>query len=176
MIAQILSGHTEAFRTLVDQYYSYVYKIVYGIVKNHYDTEDIVQEVFVQVYKSLLHYRYEGFNSWIKRIAINKAIDFKRRIVKMPLHDSIDEVASSILLTDSEQIEATLVRKERISRVQEELSLIPESYQAIIQSFYIEEKTYAEISEELGIELKTVESKLYRARKWLKQHWSREEF
>lgn len=145
-------------------------------MKNHYDAEDIVQEVFVQVYKSLLHYRYEGFNSWIKRIAINKAIDFKRRKLKLPLQQSLDEVAETITLSESEQIEASLVRQERISRVQEELNAIPESYQAIIQSFYIEEKTYSEISEEFGIEIKTVESKLYRARKWLKQHWSREEF
>lgn len=159
----------------MEEYYTYVYKIVFGIVKNHYDTEDILQDVFVQIYKSLQHYRNEGLSSWIKRIAINKAIDYKRKLARSPDYTSIDNVEEKVL-QDSELVEVIVVRQERVQRIKDELSTIPESYQAIIQSFYIEEKTYAEISQELGVEVKTVESKLYRARKWLKQHWTREEF
>jgi len=128
----------------------------------------------VQIYKSLQHYRNEGLSSWIKRIAINKAIDFKRRKARSPDYTSIDAVSEN-MLQDQQLVETIVVRQERIERIKEELNTIPESYQAIIQSFYMDEKTYAEISQELGVEVKTVESKLYRARKWLKQHWSREE-
>ena len=128
----------------------------------------------MQIYKSLQHYRNEGLSSWIKRIAINKAIDFKRRKARSPDYTSIDAVSEN-MLQDQQLVETIVVRQERIERIKEELNTIPESYQAIIQSFYMDEKTYAEISQELGVEVKTVESKLYRARKWLKQHWSREE-
>lgn len=129
----------------------------------------------MQVYKSLQYYRHEGFSSWIKRIAVNKAIDYKRIKARAPNYTSMEYVDERAI-QETEHVEAIVVRQERIQRVKEELNAIPESYQAIIQSFYIDEKTYAEISQELGVEIKTVESKLYRARKWLKQHWTREEF
>jgi RNA polymerase sigma factor (sigma-70 family) len=177
LVQQILSGQDEYFRVLIDRHRHYLYKMVYSVVNHAKDAEDVTQEAFAKIYYALPQYQLQGFKTWMCRIAVNHAIDFQRKRLKHKekLYDELPDqpiVQTSI----SNQIELSYLRKERKELVQKNLALIPENYREVIIAFYIEEKSYQQIAVDQGIELKSVESKLYRAKKWLKANWKEEDF
>lgn len=73
------SGNDHAFRLLVEKYQLHVYKSVYAVLRNQKDAEDASQEVLLKIYTSLPRYENQGFKTWITRIAMNHAIDMKRK-------------------------------------------------------------------------------------------------
>jgi RNA polymerase sigma-70 factor (ECF subfamily) len=77
---KLAKGSQEAFRELVEQYSQSVVNTCYSFLKNKANAEDVAQDVFLEVYKSIGGFRKEAnFNTWIYRIAINKSIDFLRK-------------------------------------------------------------------------------------------------
>jgi RNA polymerase sigma factor (sigma-70 family) len=164
----------------VKSYYDHVYRTAYAVLHHHQDTEDVTQEVFVQIYRALPEYRNQGLKTWITRITVNRAIDARRKQGRQKVHIASDE---QMLQTQAEgewdeelSTEQQVLRQERRLMIQEELEQLPEHYRDVIQSFYMDEKSYEEIAVEQGLEKKSVESRLYRARLWLKRHWRREDF
>jgi RNA polymerase sigma-70 factor, ECF subfamily len=80
LIARAAEGDSSAFQLLVEQHRSMVYRVAYQFAGNHYDAEDIAQDVFIKVYRSLSGFRQDSqFTSWIYRIAMNACIDHRRR-------------------------------------------------------------------------------------------------
>jgi RNA polymerase sigma-70 factor, ECF subfamily len=80
LIARAAAGDPAAFQVLVEQHRSMVYRVAYQFAGNHYDAEDIAQDVFIKVYRSLTRFRQDSqFTSWIYRIAMNACIDHRRR-------------------------------------------------------------------------------------------------
>ena len=80
LTARIRSGEPEAFKKLVDLYQVHVLNTCYRFVLNREDSEDIAQEVFVEVYRSMA--KFEGkskLSTWIYQIAVNKSLDFIRK-------------------------------------------------------------------------------------------------
>jgi RNA polymerase sigma factor (sigma-70 family) len=69
-----------------------------------------------------------------------------------------------------------LVHKERREELLEKIKQLPDNHRAIITAFYLEEKNYEQIAAELNVTVKTVESKLYRARHWIRKSWKEEEW
>ncbi|GJM73069.1 hypothetical protein HMSSN036_52850 [Paenibacillus macerans] len=67
------------FRWLVQEYGTYIYRVTYSVLHDAKEAEDAAQETFLQIYKSLPEYRSQGLKTWMTRIAVNKAIDLKRR-------------------------------------------------------------------------------------------------
>ncbi|MEX2104399.1 MAG: sigma factor-like helix-turn-helix DNA-binding protein, partial [Bacilli bacterium] len=61
-------------------------------------------------------------------------------------------------------------------RIRERLNELPQNHREVIYAFYIEEKSYQQIAEEQGLALKSIESKLYRAKLWIRNHWEEDEF
>lgn len=79
LIKRAAAGDKEAFEQLVDKYKGYVFAIILNLTKDDFHAENIAQEVFLQVYLSLPRYRFAGFRTWLGRIAVRKAIDWKRK-------------------------------------------------------------------------------------------------
>ena len=173
MIDRILSGDDEAFRQLAERYANFVYRIVYGVLQNARDAEDVAQETFVQMYLSLPRYERKGLKAWITRIAINKAIDWKRKASvrkEAPVLDA-ESAAECLPRSESAGTEQIVLSREQRRIVAENVASLPENYRSVIIAYYLEEKSYRQIADELGVEIKTVESRLYRARLWMKKHW-----
>ena len=81
VIRQVKEGSEEAFRILVDNYKDKVYNLCYGYLKNEGDAEDLAQEVFVEVYRSIGRFRENaGLGTWIYRITVNKSLETLRRM------------------------------------------------------------------------------------------------
>jgi RNA polymerase sigma factor (sigma-70 family) len=176
VIKQILEGKTDAFRTIIDRYYGYLYRVVYAVLHHPKDGEDVTQEALIKIYVSLPSYQFQGFKTWMTRIAVNTAIDYKRKNDRR--QEKITDIEHSLLEVASEEepIEVVLLRKEQGAMLARYLSEMPEGYRDVVVAFYMDRKTYQEIAEDQQMELKTVESKLYRARNWMKKHWKEDDF
>ncbi|WP_301292672.1 RNA polymerase sigma factor [Paenibacillus tyrfis] len=176
-IARIVSGDADAFRELVDKYGNYLFQAVYGVLRSTKDAEDVTQEALLKIYASLPQYRYQGLKTWLTRIAVNKAIDFKRSQdrKKEDLTDDWEGRTPPEPLQSS-PVETQVIRRERSTYVRERLDRLPENYRDVVVAFYIEEKSYQQIAEEQQVAIKTVESKLYRAKQYMRKVWKEEEW
>lgn len=174
----------------MEQYRQHVYQVAYSVVRHQADAEDIVQEAFIQIHRALPQYEMKGLKAWISRITVNKAIDYKRKKVRQleaaiqpwP-HADIEEgsaqgacAVEQPLIQSSYDVLTEVLDHERKQQLQAELERIPPLHRAMVQAFYLEEKSYDQIAAEQHITLKTVESRLYRARQWLRSHWKEEDW
>ncbi|MGM0845150.1 MAG: sigma-70 family RNA polymerase sigma factor [Bacillota bacterium] len=179
LVEKVRNGSDHAFRILIEKYKHHVFRTVYSVLRNQKDAEDASQEVFVKIYTSLPGYENQGLKTWITRIAVNHAIDCKRKAARrneemignpseLPRGESKRE--------DLKSIEAKYEEKQLRLLVRRRLGEMPENYRRVIYDYYIEEKTYKKMAEEQGVEVKTIETKLYRARIWMRKHWKEEDF
>ena len=80
LVTRAAGGDETAFQTLVERHRSMVYRVAYQFAGNHYDAEDIAQDVFLKVYRSLDRFRQDAqLTSWLYRIVMNACIDHRRR-------------------------------------------------------------------------------------------------
>ncbi|KAB2331210.1 sigma-70 family RNA polymerase sigma factor [Cytobacillus depressus] len=175
LIQKVKSGNDHAFRLLVEKYRNDLFRTIYAVLRDQKEAEDAAQEVFIKIYTSLSQYDNQGFKTWMTRIAVNHAIDVKRKR-ELRREDIMDLEEATAWRTQKESIETELIFKERLTRVREKLHELPENYRHVIYDFYIAEKTYQQIAEEQNVQVKTIETKLYRARNWMRKHWKEDDF
>lgn len=171
LVKKALKGDEDSFRSLVEKYQGLVFAICFNITGHRQEAENLAQETFIQVYRSLSRYENKGFKSWIGKIATNKAIDWKRKMRlenegKVVYLEDIEEIS-----TESNSIHEELIKKENSKKVLELCNKLPEIYSSVLIKFYIQSKSYNEISKEDGISVKTVESRLYRAKNAIRKQW-----
>lgn len=109
------------------------------------------------------------------RIATNHAIDYKRKKARENEELSLCKETEENIKS-SHNIEALLLTKEQKLLIAQKLRELPDNYRDVVLAHYLEEKSYQEIALQENIEVKTVEMKLYRARKWIKNIGRRKSF
>nr|WP_281197270.1 RNA polymerase sigma factor [Paenibacillus glacialis] len=172
----MLQGDATAFRFIVDQYSKHIFHTTYSVLRDVKDAEDVAQETFIQIYKSLSQYRSQGFKSWITRIAMNKAIDLKRKKTRRGEDKQYPVFDMELIPSDEEDPLNRTIRKEKKELFKQKLQTIPDNHRVVLTAFYLEEKNYEQIAQELEVKPKTVESKLYRAREWIRKKWKEEDW
>ena len=173
LLQQILADDQNAFREIVDRYKAYVFAIILNLLPASSDPEDIAQEVFIQVYRSLPEYRPHNFKAWLGKITLNKTLDWKRSQSKYSQQENLD----FDYLADENESRApdlVLMKNENKTRLQDICRQLSPVYGKVIQDYYFESKSYAEIAQNDGISIRTVESRLYRARAMIKKQWKEE--
>lgn len=177
LITRILQGEQEAFRELVNLYSKHVFHTAYSVLHDVKEAEDASQEVFIQVYKALPQYRSEGFKTWITRITLNKSIDIKRKLIRRSPEQQGEnsEVLDRIPSQDEDTLNL-LIRKEKKKELRNKVLKLPDNHREVVTAFYLDEKNYEQIAAELGVTVKTVESKLYRARQWIRNTWKEDDW
>ncbi|TDF93604.1 sigma-70 family RNA polymerase sigma factor [Paenibacillus piri] len=159
----------------MDKYSSYLYHAVYSVLRSAKDAEDVTQEALLKIYASLPQYQYQGLKTWMTRIAVNKAIDHKRAMERK--REQLTADIEDMLPEDSTHtVEEEVLENQRRQQIKQYLDDIPANYREVVVAYYIEDKSYQEIAAEQGVTLKTVESKLYRAKQWIRKHWKEEEW
>ena len=168
----------------MQKYGPYIYKTVYAVLHSPHDAEDVTQEVLLQIYRSLPDCRLDGLKTWITRVAINRAIDWRRSRARRP--EQLANSSSAETGIQGEPIihwqqrapaaEEQVIERSRKNQLQEQLQQLPDNYRDVVRAFYVEDKSYEEIATETGLEKKGVETRLYRARNWMRRHWRREDF
>lgn len=175
LIEKAKAGDEHAFRLLVEKFKNLVFKAIYPILRHEKDAEDVSQEVFLKIYYALPQYSSQGLKAWMTRIAVNHAIDVKRK--KQRQQEMILEPDNLQALSSSDEtVVIPLLRKEQRELVKNRLHDMPVNYRKVIEAYYIAEKSYKQIAKEQQVEVKTVETKLYRARNWMKKHWKEDDF
>lgn len=185
-IRSVNDGGPEHFRPFVKTYGTYIYRTVYAVLQSPHDAEDVTQEVLLQIYRSLPSYRMDGWKAWITRIAVNKAIDYKRSRARKPeqliqcqalLEQRGAGLAEGMLdASPSPAAEDIALLHEEHHVLLEHVNALPPRYREVVSAFYLDNKSYEQIAAETGLEKKSVESRLYRARDWMKKHWRKEDF
>ena len=175
LIQKVKSGNDHAFRLLVEKYRNDLFRTIYAVLRDQKEAEDAAQEVFIKIYTSLPQYEDQGFKTWITRIAVNHAIDVKRKRDRRQ-EDTLEKVEYDFQESQSESVEAEIINKERRTLVRKKLNELPANYRNVIYDFYIAEKSYQQMAEEQNVGIKTIETKLYRARLWMKKHWKEDDF
>ncbi|MDA3927699.1 MAG: RNA polymerase sigma factor [Prolixibacteraceae bacterium] len=161
-IEKILAGDVNQFKVLVEKYQNPVFKVVQRIVNNYDDAREVTQDVFVKTFESLNQYKVQyKFFSWIYRIAINHALMF---VKSKKQFSSLDELPNAY----TSKSENTIDQEKRDQLLYEQINELPERYKTVILLKYYAKLSYEEISETLEIDTKKVRSRLFDARKKLK--------
>lgn len=164
IVEKIIKGNTSLYRQLVEKYQAPVYRVVLKIVENDEDAREITQDVFVKTYESLTQYKEQyKFFSWLYRIAINNALMFVKQKNK---YTSIDKIMNQIA-DDTENKTSIEIRDKFINL---SVRKLPEKYKTVVLLKYYANLSYIEIAETIGITEKKVKSRLFDARKLLKDH------
>ncbi|WP_429844302.1 RNA polymerase sigma factor [Brevibacillus sp. FIR094] len=161
LIEQILAGDHEQYRQIVDRYKGKMVGYLYRMIGNMQDAQDLAQDVFIKTFYRLHDYRPEyKFSSWLYRIASNHCFDEMRKR-KRTEQVEIDEEQ----LIDQDTPETTLLKKERDAELERSIMLLDEEYREVFVLFYIHRLSYREISEQLSLSESSVQMRLFRARK-----------
>ena len=163
-VRDCLAGDPQAFAALVEQYEKPVYNVALRMLRNPEDARDIAQSVFLKAYQNLSNYdpQYK-FYSWIYRMAINESLNVLRVRDRNagPVDERLpaEEAGPSELLAEDQRRDVVLDALDRLK---------PE-HRAVIVLRYFVDRNYEDMGEILGIDAKTVKSRLYTARQLLKE-------
>jgi RNA polymerase sigma factor (sigma-70 family) len=160
---------------LIQKYRNDVFRTVFAVLRDQKEAEDAAQEVFLKIYTSLPQYENQGFKTWMTRIAVNHAIDMKRKQARRK-EEIFEAIGQEAFRTPKDSIEKELIENDRRRLVRKRLNEMPENYRDVIYGFYIAEKSYQEMADEQNVQIKTIETKLYRARHWMKKNWKEDDF
>ncbi len=169
LIDRCLAGDSRAFNDLINRYKRQVFALIFRLVHNQSDAEDIAQETFIKAYKSFASYDPSyPFLTWLFKIAHNSAIDFLRaqKPDSLSIHDEENPVdIEDTQISLEEKIEAAS-QQELIDKV---LGTLPPLYREVLILRHQQELSYEEISQSLDIPVGTVKVRLFRARDIMKQ-------
>ena len=170
-IQKIISGDREAFKQLVELFQKQITSVCSGYVRNKETAEDLAQDVFVEVFRSIKNFRSESkISTWIYRIAITKCIDHTRKEKSKKRFGSIKQLfgieSKSVLSLPSKDINPAkeIEDDERRRILYDALERIPESQRIAITLHKIEELNHAEIAKIMGVSVSAVESSMHRGK------------
>jgi RNA polymerase sigma-70 factor (ECF subfamily) len=176
-IEQLKQGSEKAFKQLVEKYQGLVVNTCFGIVHNKADAEDVAQEVFIEVYRSVHNFRADAkISSWLYRIAVNRSLnhirDNKKRKWLQSFDDSDENKKSrvkdiSASKTDTPEFE--MENNQRAEVLHKAIDSLPENQKIAFTLSKYEDLSYKEISEVMDLSVSSVESLLFRAKKNLQK-------
>jgi RNA polymerase sigma-70 factor (ECF subfamily) len=144
-----------------------VYRLAYRLTGNQHDAEDLTQEVFVRVFRSLATYTPGTFEGWLHRITTNLFLDGARRRQRLRFEGLGDEVAQRIPSNDRSPAQAW-DDNHFDGDIQAALQSLPPDYRAAVVLCDIEGFSYEEIAATMGVKLGTVRSRIHRGRAQLR--------
>lgn len=156
------------FADLVSRYQDPVYGMALRFVRGKDEAEDIAQEAFLRAYRGLEGFKGDSaFSTWLYRITWNLCADWLRRNRKPGRASlAIDDAAD--LADDRVDLEQGLLAEEEKRKVREALDGLDEKYRSVLVLLYYQRMSYEQIAAVLEVPMKTVETRLYRARKLLR--------
>ncbi|MTE27278.1 RNA polymerase sigma factor [Winogradskyella ouciana] len=167
LIDAINNGDTRAYAQLVDRYKDLVYTLALRMLKHKEEAEEVAQDTFIKVFKSLDKFKGDSkFSTWIYRVAYNTCLDNIKKNKKHLNNVAIDEFTFNKLDTIDNALD-NIINEERSVLIKNCIDKLPEDSSALLTLFYFEELSLEEISKIINIEANTVKVKLFRARKKL---------
>jgi RNA polymerase sigma-70 factor (ECF subfamily) len=181
LVAELQAGSEEAFAWLIARYHQPIYSLLARTVQDREVAADLVQEVFVKVFRGVGGFHGESsLRTWIYRIALHEASNHRRwwtrhRQAEIPIEQEMVESESGqpvrlkeLLEDPAESPYELVLHRENKARVEAALSKVPEPFRSTLILRDIEGFVYEEVAELQGVNLGTVKSRLVRGRAALK--------
>jgi len=169
-----IQAHDEiAFREIVERYQAKVFSIIFGILRNHNDAEDIAQQVFAKIYFSIKNFDFRSsLLTWIYKITVNECYDYlrKKRVRKLVYESDFSEedalrMENSETVVDQNQpMDARLAQRDFVLKLLDKLS---EEDRMLLLLKEVEGHSVEELSQMTGMNENTIKVKLFRARQKL---------
>jgi RNA polymerase sigma-70 factor (ECF subfamily) len=166
LIARAAGGDASAFQALVEKHRSMVYRVAFQFAGNHHDAEDIAQEVFIKVYRSLDRFRQDAqLSSWMYRIVMNACIDHRRRHFPAGAAPFGEEAEHKMLNTPEERPgpEEHAYGSELGEVLESEISRLPPGQRVVFVMRHHQGLKLTEIAAALGLAEGTVKRQLHAA-------------
>ncbi len=172
LVRQIQKGNRDAFDALVKRYYGSVYNMVAHSVRTHEEREDLIQDIFIKVYRNIGKFRFQAsFSTWLFRITRNMLIDRSRKKNLIQVSMESEEGTSTIgekIEDKRANPEGKFMESDADSALRKALVKLDDDHKQILILREMEGLSYRELTEVLGINMGTVKSRLARAREELK--------
>jgi RNA polymerase sigma-70 factor (ECF subfamily) len=178
LIAELQAGSEEAFNYMLGVYQKPIFNLVLHIVENPADAADVLQEVFVKIFKGIRQFHGDSsLKTWLYRIAVHEASNHRRgwlrRLRREPVSLDDELVRSSAAMAKGQPAVETpyqaLEQAERHEVVQRALASLATPYRTVVTLREIEGLSYEEIAQVLGVAEGTVKSRLMRGRELLRR-------
>ena len=145
-----------------------VYRLAYRLAGNRADAEDLTQETFVRVFKSLAEYQPGTFEGWLHRITTNLFLDLVRRRQRIRF-DALPDDAGDRLASREEGPEQAYDSNNLDPEIQAALDALPPDFRVAVVLCDLEQLSYEEIAATLGVKVGTVRSRIHRGRVLLRE-------
>jgi len=173
LVRRVQAKDEMAFREIVERYQTKVFSIIYGILRNHNDAEDIAQQVFSKIYFSIGNFDFRSsLLTWIYKIKVNECYDYlrKKRVRKLVYESDFSE-EDTMRMENSETardqrpaVDKTLERQDLISKL---LTKISDEDRSLIMLKEVEGHSVEELAQMTGMNENTIKVKLFRTRQKL---------
>jgi RNA polymerase sigma-70 factor (ECF subfamily) len=166
LIQRCLQGDQTAWDAIVRQYWRKVFNVAYKFVGRHDQAEDLTQDIFLKIFKSLDTFdRRANFQTWLISVSRNLCIDHYRSVRKerQTIDRSVDASELSPAATDGGPM-AALEQRDRVTLLRSALAGLPETLRAAVVMRDIQELSYQEIASALRLPEGTVKSRINRGR------------
>ncbi len=188
LVARILAGEELAFRELIKQYQRLVAHMVFKLVKDEQEREELCQDVFVKVHQNLASFKFQSkLGTWIGRIAYHHALNhIKKKQLPVvffeelasrvgfgqdkPIEERMGAKAKAAMADRSQSPDVLLQATHLTAQLHEAIDALPPVYRTIVSLYHEEDLSYKEIGEMMELPEGTVKSYLFRARAKLKEH------
>lgn len=175
LIRRCKNHDREAFNLLLKNHEKYLYNICYRFTYDKDESLDIMQEIYIKIFRSIKGFdEKQSFLPWLKRIAINTCLNYKRdnlKVQNLSLEESIQKEGMALLdvLSAPDDTENTVIVHNTQEILKDSIKKLPEQYRMTLTLRYLEEMSYEEIAKALDQPLGTVKSNIFRARNLLKK-------
>lgn len=167
LVMECLEGNKDAFAELISRYKRLIYSVAYKFSRDNEEVNDMAQDAFIKIYKSLSKYDSQyKFSTWSVKVATNICLDHVRR--KRVNSVSLDEIENFTGSNNSP--EEHYLRKEHSQMLKTAIDELPEIYRVPIVMYHQKGMSYKEIADFLGKPMSIIKNRIFRARHALREN------
>jgi RNA polymerase sigma-70 factor (ECF subfamily) len=176
LIKQALGGKQDAYERLVKKYSGYTRNLIYRMITNREDVEDLTQEAFIKAFNSLDKFDSQfAFSTWLYKIATNNCIDYirKRKLNTYSIDKDIstDDDDMKFEIPDSNYLpDKDIIDDERKKIIAKAIDKLPLRYKKVILMRHKDDMEYEEIAKKLKLPIGTVKAHIFRGRELLNKY------
>jgi len=176
LIKQALGGKQNAYERLMKKYAGYTRNLIFRMITNREDVEDLTQEAFIKAFNSLDKFDSQfAFSTWLFKIATNNCIDYirkkKLKTYSIDKEISTDEDDMKFEIPDSEYLpDKEIIDKQRKKILANAIERLPARYKTVILMRHRDDMEYEEIAKKLKLPIGTVKAHIFRGRELLNKY------
>lgn len=176
LIDKAIKGDQSAYERLMKKYYKLVNNLIYRMIYNKDDVEDLTQEAFIKAFNSLEKFDHQfAFSTWLYKIASNNCIDYlrKKKLNTISIDKEIDGEDEDLRfeIPDNDYVpDRNILETEKQAILEDAIESLPEKYKSVILLRHQDDMEYEEIAKKLKLPLGTVKAHIFRGRELLNKY------